>query len=176
MAEVTKEYAEALFMLACEIKSEREFLSSLKKIEEVFKANTDFTEFLCAPNIPFKSKSEAIEKVFSEKHHEYIISFLLLLSQKGYLHALDECIKEYKALLSMKESLVTAKVTAAVALSEKELDSLKSSLEKKYKKQITIDFHTDSSLLGGLVVELDGKIIDGSLRHKLQDMKDVISK
>jgi len=76
----------------------------------------------------------------------------------------------------MKETLVTAKVTAAVSLSEEELDSLKASLEKKYKKQITIDFHTDSSLLGGLVVELDGKIIDGSLRHKLQDMKDVISK
>lgn len=176
MTEITKEYAEALFLLACENKSENEFLSSLEKIAALLKANAEFSDFLSAPNIPFESQEDAIESVFSADYHEYIVSFLKLMCQKGYLRSLNECIKEYKTLLSVKNAVVTARVTGAVPLNEKELDSLKAKLEKKYGKKITIDFHTDSSLLGGLVVELDGKIIDGSLRHKLQDMKDVISK
>ena len=85
MAEITKEYAEALFMLACEINSEREFLSSLEEISKVFEENTELSDFLCAPNIPFKAQSETIENIFSDSHHEYIVSFLLLMFIQTFL-------------------------------------------------------------------------------------------
>ena len=69
-----------------------------------------------------------------------------------------------------------AKVTSAVELNETEKASLKEKLEKKSGHKIIIEYSVDKSIIGGLIVEMDGKIMDSSLRKHLKDVKDVISK
>ncbi len=174
MAAISKEYAEALFALAAEEGKEYEFMTALEEVEKLFASMPDYTALLASPSIPLGDRLAALEAAFAESLPEYLLSWIQLLCEKGRIGAFSDCIAEYRALWNAKKSLVTAKVVSAVALTEAERKSLIQKLEKISGNTILLDESVDPSLLGGVTVELNGKVIDGSLRHRLRMVKDVI--
>lgn len=174
MAQISKEYAEALFALACENGKEGRFMEALEEVGKIFEEAPEYPEFLASPSIPLQERLNAIEAAFGDAVPEYLLSWLELLCEKGRIGYFSECVKEYRALLNAKQSVVTAKVTSAVALTDKELEALKQKLEKISGNTILPVCSVDPALLGGVVVEIGGKVIDGSLRHRLQRVKEVM--
>ena len=87
-----------------------------------------------------------------------------------------DSVDEYNALLSASQKVVCANVISAVPLSEEEKADLIRSLEKKYMCRVSANYSVDASLIGGLIVDVDGNVLDGSLRRRLQEVKDVIGK
>ncbi|MBO7178183.1 MAG: ATP synthase F1 subunit delta, partial [Clostridia bacterium] len=87
-----------------------------------------------------------------------------------------ESVDEYNALLNASERVFTAKVTSAQELTLEEKDKLIQKLEKSYLGKVQAEYLVDGALLGGMIVEIDGKVMDGSLRRRLQDVKEVINK
>ena len=176
MKEIVKAHAEALFSLGLAENLEKEFFNELKEIEKVLDDNAEFVTFLTSPSIPLAKRTEVIETLFGENAHEFVVSFLKLLCEKKRINSLKDCIFEYNLLLNMRASIITAKVTSAVKLTKKQQDDLRAKLKKKYGKTVELKCFIDETLLGGVIVEIDGKITDGSLRQKLQDIKEVLSK
>ena len=99
-----------------------------------------------------------------------------LLCEKGRIRSLAGCTEEYKKLLDIQNSISTAYVKSAVELTEEEKEKLKDKLEVQSGHAVILECSVDESLMGGLVVEIDGKVIDASLKSRLYEVKDVISK
>jgi F-type H+-transporting ATPase subunit delta len=174
MTEISKEYGTALFMLACEEGETRKYAAALEQIKEIFSAYPQYVEMLASPSISLNERLSAIDAAFSDAAPEYVLSYLKLLCEKGRISCFVESVEEYLALLAASERVSNAKVTSAVALTDEEKQKLIAKLEEVNRGKVHAEYFVDASLLGGAIVEMDGKIMDGSLRHRLYDVKEVI--
>ncbi|MBQ4321503.1 MAG: ATP synthase F1 subunit delta [Oscillospiraceae bacterium] len=175
MTDIAKEYGAALFLLAREEQQEAEYSSALAQIREVFAENPEYLEMLASPGIPLGERLSAIEAAFANAVPEHMLSYLQLLCEKGRISAFSDAAEEYFALYDASRRVSNAVVTSAVPLTDAQKQTLQQKLEAMCKGTVTVEYRLDASLLGGLVVELDGKIMDGSLRHRLQQVKDVMT-
>ena len=171
-----KEYGEALFALAVETDNTDEFKSALDRVCEIFENDPEYVEFLACYGIPVAERTEALSQAFGDTLPEYVLSFLQLLCEQGAIKEYGECVGLYNALYAEHNRHTTAIVTSAAPLDDAQRTALVKKLEKLCGRNVTLDCKIDKSVLGGLVIELDGKIIDGSLRYKLQKVKEVIDK
>ncbi len=176
MNNIGKDYAEALFMLACEEGQMRPYGEALELVANALRENEDYFSFLSSPNIPMSDRLESIGSVFGAYVPEHVLSFLKLMCEKGRLYSFFEAEKVYADFLSEAEKIQNVKVRSAVELTASQKEKLKEKLESMKKTTVNIEYAVDSSLIGGVVVEIDDKIIDGSLHNRLQQVKEVISK
>ncbi len=175
MTEVSKEYASALFMLACEKEKRSEYKEALMVLKDAFLKEPEYLLFLASPSIPLSERQEAIKSAFSGRVPEDVLSYLLLLCEKGRIDCFLDSVEEFCVLFDASEKVMNAKVTSAVELSEEEKQKLLAKLEKMSKTNVNIEYTLDPSILGGLVVEMDGRVLDGSLKSRLRDIKDVMN-
>ena len=176
MSDISNEYAEALFALAVESGSERATLAELEEVLAAFDENAELYGIISSPAVPIIERTEILDTVFASSLSEYTLSFLKLLCEKRRTPLLKECVEDYRALLRIKEATVTARVVSAVPLTEAEADALKKKLEKTSGLTVALDLHTDPSLIGGMTVEMNGKVTDGSISHRLREVKEVMSR
>lgn len=176
MTQIGKEYGAALFMLGCETDSKREYAEALSCACSVIKENPAYLELLSSPNIPLADRLSVIDRAFVSSLPTHVLSFLKLLCEKGRMDCLWEAEQEYKQLLDASERVSCAVIRSAVALTENQKLRLKNKLERLCENQVTMAYEIDESLIGGIVVEIDGKILDGSLRRRLNEVKEVISR
>lgn len=174
MTEISKEYGTALFMLACEEQKQRAYAVALETVKTAFSEQPQYVELLSSPSISLKERLEVIDAAFADLVPEHVLSYLKLLCEKGRITCFLESVEEYNALLDASERVSNAKITSAVALTEDEKQKLIKKLEQMNKGSVHAQYFVDADLLGGLIVEMDGKIMDGSLRHRLYDVKEVM--
>ena len=176
MAQVIKEYAMALFSLAQETDAVKEISEALDTVSAVMRDNPEYTELLASPNISKAERVEAVEQAFTGTVPEHVVSFLALLCERGRIRSLSECISEYRQLCDAANRISVAEVSSAVELTEDEKSALKNKLEKLCGNSVVINCTVDPSLLGGMVVAVDGRVIDGSIKHRLHELKEVMHK
>lgn len=174
MNEIGKEYGAALFMIAVEESAQEEYSLALARVKTAFSENPEYMEFLTSPSIPLSERVCAIEAVFGGSLPQRVLSYLQLMCEKGRMAWLFQSIDEFEALRHAAEHISTAKIVSAVELSDPQKQKLIAKLEALYKGKIRAEYSIDESLLGGVIVEVDGKIMDGSLRHRLREVKEVI--
>ena len=174
MSDRSKEYAEALFALAAEIKQEKPYLEALRVVGDALAAEPEYVELLAAPSIPRDERNALLEQAFGAAVPEQVLSFVQLLCAHGMVRSLPDCIEEYHRLYQAAVAMSTAYVTSAVALTEEQQTLLKEKLSAKFGRAIELVCTVDEHLLGGITVQLDGVVLDGSLRRRLQAVKDVI--
>ena len=175
MNELGKEYAAALFMLACEEGKQREFYNGLEFIRSAFDENPEYPEFLSCPGVPLSERISAVASAFGDSVPEKVLSFMQLLCEKGRIACFLDAFTDYKALLDLSERVSEVKVTSAVELTVSEKKKLKDKLESTYNRTVNIEYFIDVGLLGGLVVEMDGRTMDSSLRRHLREVKEVMN-
>ena len=175
MTEIIKEYSTALFMLASENGEQKEYAGLLGEIKDIFLKNPNYLTLLSSPSIPVTERLLAIDEVFKDKLPEYLLSYLKLLCEKGRIGEFIESVAEYNALLNASERVFLVKVTSAKELTDEEKSKLIQKLENLQRGTVEAEYSVDSTLLGGMIVEIDGKVMDGSLRRRLQDVKEVIN-
>lgn len=169
-----REYAEALFSLATENGNAEEYGTHLTFLEELIEKNPGYLEFLSTPALPVRERLQGIEDAFSKTFPEPLVSFLKLLCENGHIGALTECIKEYHRLLRTLSNTAQARIISAVALEDPQKIAVCNKLERLCGKKIEPTYEIDPSILGGLKIELEGRTLDGSVKHRLQEVKDVI--
>ena len=175
MTNVNKEYAEALFLLACEEEREEAFMEALDTVLTLGKEEPMLWELLTSPSIPLRERLALIEKIFEPLVPEQVCSLLCLLCEKGRIGSFSSCAEEYRALLQHKQSVSIAKVTSAVPLTETEIAALKAKLSAISKTTVELSLAVDPAILGGVIVEWNGTVTDGSLRHRLHEVKEVMN-
>ena len=176
MTDTSKSYADALFSLAMETNTISETLTALKEMRDGLYGTEGALDLLASPSIPKDERCAVLEKAFGDVQPEHVLSFVGVLVQHGYIRELDDCLKAYTELHDAARRLSTAYVTSAVELTNGEKAALTEKLSRKFQRTIQLECTVDPSLLGGLVVQVDGKVIDGSLKHKLQEIKEVMNR
>lgn len=174
MSTVAREYAEALFLIACEENAEKEIGDSLTSICKIFDGSPEYKELLSSPAVPVVERAAVIDEAFRGSMPEHTVSFLQLLSEKGRMELIDECAEEYRKLAENRRARTEATVISAVPLTETETAALKAKLEEMSGKTVTLTLRVDADIMGGVIVEYDGKVMDGSVRTRLRELKEAI--
>ena len=176
MTQTSKEYALALFTLACEEDMLSEISEGLTLVLHQFRGNPEYVDFLASPNIATADRIEAIDAAFSDSVCEYVLSFLKILCSKGSIRDVYKIIHDFDDLYKTSKGIATARVISAVPLKADQRKKLREKLEKMCGKEIEMECIHSPSVLGGMIVYVDGKVLDGSLRRRLHDIKEVIEK
>ena len=175
MKELGYEYGTALFMLAIENGEMQAYKDALTFVAEIFKQEETYYAFLQNPTIAAKERAACLAAAFEKALPREVLSFLQLLCEKGRMSCFFEAAKTYAELYDVACRMANATVTSAVALSDEQKTKLEEKLKAVSGRDITATYTVDASLLGGIIIEMDGKIIDGSLRHRLQEIKGVMN-
>ena len=174
MTETSKEYAVALFALAVEEKLEKTISDDVKTVSRLLRETSEYLDFLSSPNIPLCERTKAIDKAFSYGVCEYVVSFLKILCEKNSVRYVHKIITDYEDLCHAADGISTAKVIRAVPLKKAEKEKLKEKLEAFCGHTVIMDCTCNSAILGGVIVHVDGKVLDGSLRRRLKNIKNTI--
>ena len=174
MMQTEREYAEAMFALAAESGESDEYLRALTDIRRILLENPEYIEFLASPAIPLTERCAAIDEAFGACP-EHVPSFLKVLCENGRVKGVCECIDEFEKLVKAAKNTVNAVVISVIELDENQKEKLQKKLEKVTGKSVCITYKVDASLIGGIRVELDGVTYDGSIKARLDEVKDVIT-
>lgn len=165
-------YASALFDLAKEASQVKEVEAELTKFQGLLDESEDLRRMVRSPVISSDEQARAMDAIMSKAEISGLAgNFLKLLTSNRRLFAVADMIKGFRSLAAKDRGEVTAEVASAVVLSDAQVEALKASLKESIGKDVTLATRVDPSLLGGLVVKVGSKMIDSSLKTKLQNLK-----
>ncbi|MFA5146443.1 MAG: ATP synthase F1 subunit delta [Candidatus Omnitrophota bacterium] len=166
-----KRYAEAFLEYAAVTIGFEKGLGELRGVRDIFRDNPDFREFLESPAITRAEKCAAVEKVLGEGFSAEIRHFLELLLKKERFGEFDSMVEYARAKYSHGEE-VDAVLKVSYPLDTEAMRSIKEALEKKVHKKLHLYIDIDPALLGGVSATIGNTVIDGSVRRRLEDMRD----
>ncbi len=165
-------YANALFELAQEQKAVDAVSTDLASLRRAMETSSDLSRLVRSPVFGAEDQARALKAVLEKMGAETLtIKFVLLLAQKRRLFVLTQIIKQYEHLVARSRGETEAEVTAARALSDTEINELRAALKAKLGKEPRLHARIDPTLLGGLIVKVGSRMIDSSLRTKLEGLR-----
>ena len=169
---VSGRYATALFELARDQKVVDEVKADLERFEGLLIESADLKRLVRSPVFATDAQSKALSAVLDKAGIAGIsANFLKVLTANRRLFVVGDVIRAYRALVAKFKGEATADVTVAEALSDKNLDALKVALKSVTGKDVALNVKIDPSIIGGLVVKLGSRMVDSSLRTKLNSIK-----
>lgn len=165
-------YATALFELARDEKAVDAVKSDLDKFEALMAESEDLSRLVRSPVFTSDQQTKALETILAKAVISGIAAkFLLVVASNRRLFAVRDMARGFRALVAKFKGEVTAEVTVAEKLSESNLAALKDALKTVTGKDVTLNITMDPAIIGGLVVKLGSRMVDSSLRTKLNSMK-----
>jgi F-type H+-transporting ATPase subunit delta len=169
---VSGRYATALFELARDEKSIDAVKADLDKFDAMLSESSDLTRLVRSPVFAADAQLKALSAVLDKAGIAGIAAnFLKVLTNNRRLFAVADVIRAFRALVAKFRGEASAEVTVAEPLSDRNLDALKTALKQVSGKDVTLNVKVDPSIIGGLVVKLGSRMVDSSLRTKLNSIK-----
>jgi len=169
---VSGRYATALFELARDEKSVDTVKADLDRFDAMLADSADLKRLVRSPVFSSDSQSKALAAVLDKAGITGIsANFLRVLTANRRLFAVSDVIRAFRALVAKFKGEATADITVAEKLSDNNLDALKTALKSVTGKDVTLNVKIDPSIIGGLMVKLGSRMVDSSLRTKLNSIK-----
>jgi F-type H+-transporting ATPase subunit delta len=168
---VADRYAEAMMQIAEKQDNFDLINSDLQLIKETLNSSRDLKEFIEHPLISSEDKKEILTAIFNNSIQNSTLKLVKILADSKRLIILYYLADHYKKMLFDKRNITTAKVITAVEVSEEILDRVRDKLERLFNKNIQIESNIDKEIIAGMIINIDDKVIDGSIRTKLLNMK-----
>ena len=159
-------YAEALFSLGEKSGRSREYLDLLDGLAGAIAGSPRAQAVLASPKVPKPVKTRILTGAMAGAPPEFVL-FLGAVVKRGRQGLLGPIAVEYQGLLDLKLNRVRPTVTVAREPDEALRTLLKTSLEARLEKEVIPTFVVDPEILGGVVIRLDGRVLDASVRRKL---------
>ncbi|MDS0528338.1 F0F1 ATP synthase subunit delta [Clostridium sp. SHJSY1] len=171
-----KRYALALYQIAEENGKVEEYLKDLRDICDLIDNSEEFSKVIKHPQISTKKKKETFINIFEKNIDKDLLAYLLVLIEKDRISSIREKYNQMELIHLEKNNTLVATVTTAVPLLKNEVEALKKKLEAKYEKNIIMTTEVDKSILGGVFLKVGNDVIDGTVKSKLNEMKDLMLK
>jgi F-type H+-transporting ATPase subunit delta len=168
---VVQAYARALLELAEGERQADAVAGELSQLRQLWDTEKSFALFLSNPAVKQHERAGVLDRAFAGNASRMLMNFLGVLNVKGRLSLLRAIAIAYQELLDEKRGRVKAEVTVAVPLSESDLEHVRQSLSASFKKDVQVQQKLDESILGGLVVKVEDKLMDASVRAQLETMR-----
>ena len=175
MTEVGTVYGEALYDLAASEGLEQEILKQLKVLDESFSQEPNFMRLLASHSLSKDERCGILENSFREKVHLYVLNFLKILTEKGYISKFSDCVHAYQQKYFVMHNILPVTAVTAVALDDSQRARLIEKLEKLTGKTINLMNRVDSGVLGGVRLDFDGKCVDDTVAHRLQSVRHLLN-
>lgn len=165
-------YATALFELARDERSLDSVKADLDRFDQLVDGSEDLKRLVRSPVFSADEQQKALSAVLEKaKISGSVANFLLLVAHNRRLFAVGQMVRAFRALVAAHKGETRAEVTVAEPLSETHLSALKDALKSTTKKDVALDVQIDPSILGGLKVKLGSRMVDASLKTKLNSIK-----
>ncbi|MBD3257442.1 ATP synthase F1 subunit delta [candidate division GN15 bacterium] len=174
--EVAKKYANALFLSVRDRGLIDQAYEQLESVHDLIVRDRTLLNFLSSPKISEEQKVELIRKVFGDRIETLFVEFLLVLVRKRRAAFLPEVLDEFIRLVQHHKGINRVTVITAIPLVPDEETELMGKLSGKLGGSIELEKKIDAEMLGGVVVITHDHIIDGSVRHELNDLRDQLRK
>ncbi|MCB1884942.1 MAG: F0F1 ATP synthase subunit delta [Geminicoccaceae bacterium] len=169
---LAQRYAKALFELAQEGKALDAVLADLDRLDAAIDESDDLATLIKNPVLSREEQEQGILAVAERMGvGELTRRFLGVLAQKRRLYALPDVAKSFRAMLAESRGEVTAEVVSAQPLTDEQQGALKGSIERYVGRNVSMQTRVDGGLLGGLVVQVGSRMLDASLKTKLQQLE-----
>lgn len=165
-------YANALFQLAKEAKVIDTVSNDLTSLEVTINSDIEILKFIQNPSIKKSLKVQFFNTVSQKLELSKLIeNFIGLIIKKNRVHYILEMIRAFNDLLSELKGIKSANITSAYKLSDEEVSKIKMKLKDKFNSDFNINLLTDSSLIGGLKIQVGSQMIDSSIKNQLNLLK-----
>jgi len=169
---VAARYATALMDLGEELKQLDKIAEDLRDIATTMHNSRELRVALMSPVVNQDRKGKIVMELFGKRFSAVTMKFMELLIQKGRAEFLLGTAEEFLRMLDEKRNILHAQVHSAVTLTEAEQMQIQAMLERMTSKRIKSEFLTDADLRGGFTARIGDQMIDASLRHQLETLRE----
>ena len=167
MTQAANTYAQALYDLAKDEDLGKTILEELNVLKGVFVENPQYSKLLSAPDLPKQERCGILDEAFRGKVHPYVLNFLKILTEKGYIRQFPDCCDAYRGFYNEDNGILVVKAQSAVALTDAQKQKLTAKLIATTGKTIDLQCSIDPAVLGGLRLSYDGKQVDGTVKNRM---------
>jgi F-type H+-transporting ATPase subunit delta len=172
VATIANRYARALADVMIARREVKEVSAELHRFERMIAGHAQLREVFASPVIAAERKRAVLNELLTRlKLRPTTNNFLQLLLANNRLHQLEQMLRALERELDARTNIVSAEVTTARALDEKEKQMLHDRLRTATGKEVRLQFKTDPAIIGGVVTRIGSKIYDGSIKNQLAQMK-----
>ena len=164
-------YGQSLYLLAKEEGLEEEILQQVKVLAECFEAQPDYLKLLASHDLPKQERIGILDRDFGGKVHGYVLNFLKLLTEKGYICRFSDCCKAYVSEFNADKGILEVRAVSAVALTDTQKVKLTKKLTAMTGKTVELSCKVDAAVLGGVRLQFDGQQVDGTVQSRLAEME-----
>lgn len=174
MTGVGSVYGEALYTLAREEGLSQAILQHLKVLDSCFAAQPEFIRLLGAPNLPKAERCQILDNSFRGQVEPYVLNFLKILTEKGYMRYFSDCVQEYRELYNQDNGILPVTAVTAVPMTEKQEKALIMKLQSITGKRIELNPKLDPNVLGGMRLDYDGKRVEDTVANRLDAVRNML--
>ncbi len=176
---VADRYAQALFEIAREMHKDEEVEAELENLSAALKADRDLERSLGNPYFKTQDKRNFLHHLYQERKEAYnkvLLDFFTLLFQKNRFNLIHEIAVSFKRIADEAQGQGIAEIRSATALKPEVEKTIVSRLESLAGYKLTVKKEVDPTLIGGVVVKIKNKIIDGSVKYRIESIKKELTK
>lgn len=166
-----RRYAEAAFQVALRDDTLEAWRSELDAAGAIA-SDEEVGRMLANPAAPLESRSEMAQSIFGKVVGKPVLNLIELMLRRGRIHQLPTVAAEFRRLDNARQGITLATATSATPLSPDEIRAITARLEQLTGGRVELDTQIDPSLLGGLVVRVGDRLIDGSVRGRLERLRN----
>lgn len=174
MNRAAKNYADALFEVAYEEEIDDLLLNQFSDVRRLFDENPDYVKLLYAPNIAKAERTALLDEAFSGHIHPYLLNFLKLLCENGYMYDYGYCETRYRTYYNTIHGIIAGVAITAVPLKPEQMEKLRARLYQISGKTVDLINRVDPSVLGGIRLEYEGVELDGTVRQRLDGIEKTL--
>ena len=167
MTEVAKAYAQGLYDLAKDENLSERVLEELAVLDMSFVQTPDYLRLLAAPDLSKQERCAILDDSFRGKVHPYVLNFLKILMEKGYIRHFSECCRAYREQYNEDNGILCVRAVTAQVLTAEQLENLTRKLVNVTGKKIQLECDVDPACMGGIRLDYDGKRVDGTVQSRL---------
>jgi F-type H+-transporting ATPase subunit delta len=167
-------YAQALFSV---VQAEGELdrvEDELYRFGKVLESNHELKQALSDKSIDRTQRTKILDELLADKVSAHTLAMLAMVVEQGRGRQLPDILKELSDLAAEARDAVVAEVRSAVPLDAKQQTALAEALSKATNKKVEVKVIVDPSVIGGVVAKVGDTVIDGTVRHRLQQLKEQV--
>jgi F-type H+-transporting ATPase subunit delta len=168
----SKRYAKAVFEIAVEENNFEEWQNNLNKISSIMQ-NSELALLLDNPKLKFEQKTDLLDRLLGKINPEALNFAHLLVLKNKYRNA-TQISEQFRTFVDEFKGIKMAEIVSAIPLDESEKKKIVDRLEEIIGNKIRAEFEVDERILGGFVARVDGSLIDGSIKNRLDSLRNSI--
>ena len=175
MTQIANNYGGALYELARDEGLSQRILDEISALSESFAAEPGFIQLMSTPSIPKQERCQIIDDSFRGNLHPYVLNFLKILTERGYIREFTGCCQVYRKRYNQDNGILPVTAVTAAPLDDKLRQKLADKLSQATGKTIDLSCRVDPQCLGGVRLDFDGKQVDGTVRRRLDDIRGILA-